>query len=139
MMKINVAQTKKEIGSRQLFSIVISADKMALEDEHLRLNSDVEVEGEVVNTGRLLEVKGFIKTTANPNCNRCLETYTAAMKIPFYENYQQADDEISIGDAGIDVVYYDGDEIDISDLVHESIVLSEPIKTLSPITVLFFL
>ncbi len=49
------------------------------------------------------------------------------MEIPFSDNHQQAIDEAIDDEA--DLAYYTGDEIDIADLVRESLILAEPLKS----------
>lgn len=129
-MKINVAQVKETAGSQQPFNFFTSAKKIAMNGENLWLDADsgIEIKGEVVNNGRLLEVKGVIKAIAKHNCNRCLEDYTALVEIPFAEDYQQADPEMDADN--LELAYYEGDEIDIAELVRESILLAEPLKTI---------
>ncbi len=129
-MKINVAQVKEAVGSQQTFNFFTSAEKIAANGEHLWLDtdSDIEIRGEIVNNGRVLEVKGIIKAIAKHNCNRCLEDYTILLEIPFSEEYQQGENEITTDN--LDLMYYEGDEIDIADLVRESILLAEPLKTI---------
>lgn len=126
-MKINILQAKKEIGSQERFEFVTSAEKVDLEDGSPWAGSTIKVEGELTNNGRVLKIKGVIHATANYQCNCCLEDFTAEMDIPFSEDYQEANNEEV--DEEADLAYYNGDEIDIADLVRESIILAEPLKT----------
>jgi uncharacterized protein len=126
MMIINVLQAKKAIGNRQTFEFVTSAKQLAIEGETPWMDSVIQVIGELINNGRVLAVKGLISATAKYQCSCCLEDFTVAMEIPFGDNYQQTNDEIL--DSEADLTYYTGDEIDLTDLLRESLILAEPIK-----------
>lgn len=126
MMIINVLQAKKAIGNRQTFEFVTSAEQLAIEGETPWMDSVIQVIGELINNGRVLAVKGLISTTAKYQCSCCLEDFTVEMEIPFSDNYQQTNDEIL--DSEADLTYYTGDEIDLTDLLRESLILAEPIK-----------
>jgi uncharacterized protein len=128
MMKINVLQAKKVIGSRQPFHFITSADKLAIDGDNPWTGGDIEVRGEVVNNGRVLEVKGIMYAKSTYSCNRCLDEFSTFVEVPFAENYQESDMEISGSED--ELVYYQGDEIDILDLLRESLILAELLKPL---------
>jgi uncharacterized protein len=124
MMKINVMLVRQEIGSRQSFSF----HGRPADQDGLWLTGDITVTGEVTNSGQGLVVTGEISGSAKHVCHRCLDEFDATVTIPFKEIYQQAGAGAPEPDER--QAYYSGDEIDISDLVRETLVLSEPLKTL---------
>lgn len=126
MMKINILQAKKEIASLERFEFVTSAEKMDLDGENPWHGSEIKVEGELANNGRVLEIKGVIHATAKHQCSCCLEEFVTNVDIPFSEDYQEGSSEGIDDETGI--AYYNGDEIDIADLVRESMILAEPLK-----------
>lgn len=126
MMKINILQAKKEIGSQETFEFVTSAGVLDLEGEGPWTGSEIKVEGDLTNNGRILKIKGVIHATANYQCSYCLEDFTTKMEIPFSEDYQEGSSEEV--DEEADLAYYNGDEIDIADLIRESVILAEPLK-----------
>lgn len=125
-MKINVSQAKKEIGSRQPFEFTIPASSFRLDQLSFTMIGLVTVTGEVVNTGRVLEVAGTIRADAVSYCDRCLAEFRFPLDIAFQESFQEAEaaDELA------EVSTYQGDEIELSCLVEDNIVLAEPLKTL---------
>lgn len=126
MMIINVLQAKKTIGNRQTFEFITSAEKIAIEGETPWMDSVIKVEGELINNGRVIAVKGIISATAKHQCSCCLEDFTIDMEIPFSDNFQENSDEPANSED--DLAYYTGDEIDITDLIRESLILAEPLK-----------
>lgn len=125
-MKINIQKIKSEISASQTFNFVTTADKLGLDDERLWIDGAVSVTGEVVNNGRALEITGIITTTAKCECDRCLKEFEQRMEIPFSEIFQEnaAEDDAS------DVSGYEGDLIDLTEIIHENIIMAKPLKTL---------
>lgn len=126
MMKINILQIKKAIGIQEMFEFVTSAKDLDLEGTGPWIGSEIKVEGELTNNGRVLKSKGVIHATAKYQCSSCLEDFSTNMDIPFSENYQEDSNDDIENEA--DLAYYNGDEIDIADLVRESMILAEPLK-----------
>ncbi len=126
MMKINILQAKKEIGSQETFEFITSAGQLDLEGGSPWAGSEVKVEGDLTNNGRVLKIKGVIHATAKYQCSYCLEDFVTETDIPFSEDYQENSSEDI--DEEADLAYYNGDEIDIADLVRESVILAEPLK-----------
>lgn len=126
-MKINVSSVKKEIGSRQPFTFQCEIAQLFEENEQQWTNGQVAIDGFAVNNGRVLEIEGTINVNALLSCGRCLEQFEADFEIPFHEFFKE--------DMGLnhqpkdDCILFQGDEIDISDLIRETIVLSEPLRT----------
>lgn len=126
-MKINIQQVKNDIGAGQNFRFSVSAADILKDIEHSWISDPIVVTGEVVNDGRLLKVTGSIELVANFECDRCLEEYTTVLKISFLEEFQDSSDESS-KDAE-EISTYQGDEIDISELMRENVILAKPLKT----------
>lgn len=125
-MKINISSVKKEIGSRQPFAFQCDIAQLLDENEHHWTSGQVSVNGFVINNGRLLELEGTIFVTALLSCGRCLEQIEAGFEIPFHELFQE---ETEAGHQPDDLLtLFQGDEINISDLVRETIVLAEPLR-----------
>ncbi|EAX48719.1 protein of unknown function DUF177 [Thermosinus carboxydivorans Nor1] len=126
MMKIDISQVKQEVGDRRSFRFVTSAPELGLaEGEFGWDGGDIIVEGEVANNGQFLEVTGSIKAKVRCECNRCLKSFTMAMEIPFTERYFTPGflpDE--------DAASYEGNEIDVTGLLRENLLLAEPLKPL---------
>jgi uncharacterized protein len=127
-MKINIAQLKQIIGDCQLFHFNYPATRVCGCDSNWVIGKIV-VDGTVVNTGQGLTVSGNIKTVARHCCNRCLEEFESQQDVPFAEIFIEtnADELLDISDDGS---YFQGDELDILELIRETLVLSEPIKVL---------
>jgi uncharacterized protein len=60
------------------------------------------------------------------NCNRCLTDFTRQVAIPFGENFREHGTAV----ADPDTLSYQGDEIDLAEIVREALILAEPLKAL---------
>lgn len=122
-MKINVAKSNKQIGDVFPFHYTVSGEQLGLESDASWEKSSIIVDGEVVNNGQHLEVRGLIKSTGCFVCSRCLDAMSCGLEVPFSERFLaeglESDNE--------DIVFYSGDEIDIQDLIRESLLLAEPL------------
>ncbi len=126
MMKINIAQLRQAIGASQSFSFHTPVEDLAGEAGELWLTGRIEVVGEAVNTGRLLAVSGVIKGAGGLNCNRCLADFTHEVAVHFSETFREAGTAATDPDA----LVYQGDEIDIAEIVREALIVAEPLKAL---------
>lgn len=127
-MKINVLNVKKEIGSAKPFQFIVSADNLGLKDELAWLDGQLAIDGQVVNNGQTLEVQGLIRGWAKYSCSRCLDEFTAKIEVPFTENFIETDGDLAPEDD--DITRFQGDEIDLTEMVREGIILAEPIQPL---------
>jgi uncharacterized protein len=125
MMKINVIELKRAIGNSEPFHFITPAGKLFAAEEFPEwLDANVEIQGRIENNGHFLEITGIIHAIGHFQCNCCLEPYTVEMPISFADSFCEG-----VGnEEQLDFVYFCGDEIDITDLVRESILLAEPLK-----------
>ncbi|SMC67277.1 uncharacterized protein SAMN04488500_106282 [Sporomusa malonica] len=126
-MKINITHLRKELGSNQPFSFEASARELGLDNQAIWADS-MMVEGCVINKGMIYEIAGKIHATMNQSCSRCLEDMVTILTVPFSEEYREADFEKSSEALVQELNYFSGDEIDITDLIRENILLAEPIN-----------
>jgi uncharacterized protein len=98
---------------------------------HLRAHVDL-VDGTTVH------VRGRLSATVQPECGRCLERYGAAVSQEvdlFYlprarERPRDEEEEVELGDHEVVVGYYDGQRLDLGEVMREQVVLSLPLKRL---------
>ena len=119
-MIINVFRIKKDVGASQLFRFSVASLSAGT-----ITYTDLEISGEVLNNGAILEVTGQILGEARFVCGRCLEPYLAKVEIPFQEDFKEGLPE---SDQEADLSWYQGDSIDIAETVRERLILDEPFK-----------
>jgi len=103
-------------------------------DEHLRQVAPLEAEGTAELTPSLMEIRirGRLKVQIEAECDRCLELIALPVDASFELFYQPArnlaGEEIEIRDADSDVGFYQGDGLDLADVLREQILLSLPMQ-----------
>ncbi len=80
-------------------------------------------------------VEGSIKVDTTVLCGRCLNEYSSALDLTFREEYNPVEeiskeDAHELTDAEMGLGFYQGDEIDLAELVEEQILLMVPMKPL---------
>ena len=129
-MKINILPVKKIIGSSQSFSFTTSTDVLDLPGTAAGAGdvAPVFVSGHIVNNGQSLEIQGQVQAKVQYVCSRCLVNFSRDVSVDFSERYLETPDQ-NATDTDLDgVSFYQGDEIDITVLVRDSVLLSEPLQ-----------
>lgn len=129
-MLVSVLQVENELGRKLPFKFITNANELEIEQPHPFQDGDIVVEGEVVNQGTFLVVQGTIAVEAAYECYRCLTLFTRQETIPFSENYRKTDQSLAPGRNEADFMIYEGDSIDIGELVQETLLLNEPLQPL---------
>lgn len=125
-MRINIGETKMQVGVEQQFHFITSAGQLDIDENTIQISDNIIVDTEISYTGRLFQVNGKISFRAKRVCDRCLESYTKKMVIPFAEVYQESTAEPKEDDA----IVFEGTTIDLSDVVREMIMLADFSKSL---------
>jgi uncharacterized protein len=123
-----IQQTEPEIA----FSFTSQPD---LEEETARVVEPVKTEGKVRKGIAQVDVEGVIRGEVEFDCTRCLTNVVQKLDIPFNaafvteENYT-SEKEAELRSDDLDVSIYDGEKIDLTDLVREQILLNLPTQIL---------
>jgi len=102
-----------------------------LDDESVKLKTGVRVAGEIKKSIVQTEVEGKIKADVELECVRCLQPVEKSLDVPFSaafvtaENYTQAK-EAQLQADDLEVSIFEGDKIDLTELVREQILLALP-------------
>ena len=121
--------------SRVLLSLLreLSGDFLNEVSQVRKVVSPLKVQIEVMNTGEGFLVTGKLRINAVLVCSRCLREFTGELSTFVEEEYRHAP-LISRDDDGDDYFpedeypLIDGDEIDLTDFIEESMLVSIPMK-----------
>lgn len=138
-MRVNIGPIK---GTRGASLEVDFEEKLPSpwDDAHV-IVEPVRVRASVTNSGRFYLVRGEIKTAAAAACDRCLEAITLPISLEFEEEFrprgrapaaleegeEPGHEDPAEGD-GEEENTFDGDAIDLDDVVREYLVLALPAK-----------
>jgi uncharacterized protein len=125
---------KLEAASNR-FSHVYEPEEIILDGEHARLIRQPQIEGRASRKGNEVRLRGTITASAEVDCDRCLSAVTIAVETAFDVTYVPAEDDSSSGTAelqedDLSVAVFDGEAIDVDELVREQLLLALPSRAL---------
>ncbi len=116
------------------FELTFEPDEIDL-GEDTRLTTKAEFAGDISCEDSKTHVRGAIKGVVETDCYRCLEPVGKEIDVQFedifvYAAAEHTDEEIELGSDALDESLIEGDEIDITDVVREQLILATTGKVL---------
>ncbi|HLM59440.1 MAG TPA: DUF177 domain-containing protein, partial [Pyrinomonadaceae bacterium] len=117
------------------FDFSLEPSDIDLESESERLTGVVKVAGKVKKGIVQADVAGKIATAVEMECNRCLSPVEKSLDFEFNaafitpENYTQ-EKEAELKTDDLEVSIFEGDKLDLTELVREQILLNLPLQVL---------
>lgn len=113
------------------FDVSIAKEEIELESDEAKLKTDAKIKGKISKRITQVDVDGDISATVEAECSRCLQPIEKEFEIPFSvsfvtpENYTE-EKEAEINEKDLQVSIFEGDKIDLSEIVREQILLNLP-------------
>lgn len=132
-MRIEVENLKEK---PEAFSHSYAPGEVELEDEGASLVSGVEVTGNASRKGEEVRVRGKIVTEVELLCDRCLAPRRSPLEVEFDTRFipQEAaageSDNVELLTEDLGLAAYEGDAVDLDELVREQILLALPSRNL---------
>lgn len=132
-MRIEVENLREQA---EVFSHSYAPGEVELEDEGARLVAPAEVSGSATLKGEELRVRGKIATEVELLCDRCAAPQRAPLEVEFDTRFIPQSEvagetynvELLTEDMGL--AAYEGDAVDLDELVREQILLALPSRNL---------
>ena len=117
------------------FSFSIGQDDIDLETEGIKVAGDVEMVGEVSRNAAKTDVRGSIKAPLEIDCTRCLTPVRRELDVVFQidfvgREFLPESKETHLDSNDLDTDILEGDEIDLTEIAREQILLNLPETTL---------
>ena len=127
-MRIELASLESGKG---VFAHKYAPDELALEDERVKLIEPAEVSGKVRQQGTRSHVTGRVTARVHTECDRCLKLVELPIDSHFKLEYVTVEDyralqAVELTEEDLDLSVFDGDAIDIDELVKEELLLAVP-------------
>ncbi len=113
------------------FEFTLAPEEIDLESDDTKLKDEAKVRGKLTKHIVQVDVEGSISATIQIECTRCLQPVENHLRFPFEaafvaeENYTKAKEaELNAND--LDVSVFNGQKIDLTELVREQILLNLP-------------
>lgn len=128
-------ELEKLADGRGSFAHTYQPGELDLVDERITLNGPVEVVGSVRRSGAEVVVNGRLSSRVSVECDRCLKTVELPISAKFRVDYitgqdYESSDAAELTADDLDVSVFDGETIDVDELVKEQILLAVPDRTL---------
>ena len=126
IMEVQFLDLLVKDGRKKAVNFSFDLEPIEFEGEIIKAIKNVEVKGEIVSRNEVLELEATIKTELELNCSRCLDTFIYPIDIDIEErftNNKELENEEGI-------IFVDGDSLDLSLIVENSIISTLPIKRL---------
>ena len=122
-------------GGKGGFAHVYQPDDLNPLDERIRLVEPVAVKGNVKLARALVQVNGHIYTRAQVECDRCLQAVELPVSAAFALEYitgsdYESSEAAELTEAEMSVSVFDGEAIDVDEIVKEQIQLAVPTRML---------
>ena len=128
-------EVDKLLEGTRSFTHDYAPGELILEDERVRLSGPAHVEGWLTRKEREVQLRGTLSARAEVECDRCLKPVEIPVEADFDVAYTTESDyaasetaELQADDLRLSV--YDGEAIELDDLVSEQILLALPPRTL---------
>lgn len=128
-MKLQVEEAKESLGKYFPFNYNIPGEELGDLTAFPWSRHDVNICGEYWFDGQRINLKGNINRTADYECSRCLASFNKADTIFFEESYEDSSNKDIFGDEDGNL-FFEGDSIDITDLIRETLIINEPFQVL---------
>jgi DUF177 domain-containing protein len=127
-MRIELAGLESGKGA---FAYAYAPGELILEDDRLRLVVAPTVSGELRQAGRRVHASGRVEARIQLECDRCLNPIEIPVNSRFKLEYVTAEDyqaqqAVELTEDDLDLSVFDGEVIDIDELVTEELLLAVP-------------
>ena len=122
-------------GSKGDFAHVYQPDDLNPVDDRVSLIAPAAVNGRVRLSGNLVFVSGHVETRAQVECDRCLKPVELPVKTDFELEYitgsdYESSEAAELTEDDLSVAVFDGEAIDVDEIVKEQILLTVPTRML---------
>ena len=122
-------------GGKSDFAHVYQPDDLNPVDERVKLSGPATVKGKVRLSGNEVFVNGHVDTRAQVECDRCLKPIELPVNADFELEYitgseYESSAAAALTEAEMSVSVFDGDAIDVDEIVKEQILLAVPTRML---------
>jgi uncharacterized protein len=124
-MKIDIVDLINKRKTKQEVHLVFEEKPFEDDGETISFIKPIELDAEIYMTEHILTLNGTILAELSLTCSRCLTNFKHIMNIPILETFSTKPES-----ENDEIIFIDGNEINITDIVKNNIIMSLPIKKL---------
>jgi uncharacterized protein len=123
----------EELGGK--FTRLYEANDLPLDDPEVRLIGPAEVSGRLQREGNDVALRGRLKSKLEVVCGRCLQPVELQISADFSERFVRAvswaaEEQHELQSEDLNISVFDGEGIELDDLVREELLLAVPVNVL---------
>ena len=127
-MQIDIGKIDEAVGK---IDAVFKPGEIELDEDAVNVKEEIAFTGSLEKHIYRIDIDGHIKTKIDVNCNRCLKPLETELDITFKSSFvpsefESREKEVKVGGDDLDIDFYQGDEIDLAQLIREQILLNLP-------------
>ena len=131
-MRIELDKLEKGDGK---FSRTYEIDELSLDDAELKLIEAAEIRGRFRRKGEEVELRGELEGKVGAACDRCLQPVEIPVRSEFRERFVpavswRAEPQHELQEEDLNLAVFDGEAIELDDLVREELLLAVPAHVL---------
>ncbi len=124
-MIIDLSRLINKKVTKELIDSKFTLQNIYYGNECIEFNTPVECIGEITLVGNIIFLDVNVKTELNIPCSRCFEKFSYPIDIEIHEKFS-----LNPGSEDDEVIFIEGEKIDLSDIIESNIIPSLPIKKL---------
>ncbi|HEX8141686.1 MAG TPA: DUF177 domain-containing protein [Pyrinomonadaceae bacterium] len=122
-------------GKSSALAHAYEAGEIVLDEENARLTEAPQINGRITREGQEVRLAGTITARAEVDCDRCLKSVSVPIETRFDVNYVPAtayyvDETAELKEDDLSLSVFDGEVIDVDELVREQVLLAMPPRML---------
>lgn len=120
---------------KKRFDLTYQPGEFSLEDERADLAAALKVIGEASLKNSEVRVKGDLEGSLHASCDRCLRSLPFPVSLNFDAHYipvaeYEENERAELQDDDLEFSVFDGEKIDLDELIREQILLALPVRLL---------
>ncbi len=129
-MKIDLATIKKEKKNQVDLNFLLNLDTIDYYGDEIKVPSPVSVTGKLYVIDERLYITCNIKADLQVGCSRCLKSFTYELDEKVNAELVREESVIENDNLEDDLIFYQNDEIELVEMIKESIFINVPLKTI---------
>lgn len=131
-MRIELDRLEQDGGK---FSRTYEPGELSLDDDEVGLVEPAEVSGRIRRDGKEVELSGELHAKIKTACDRCLQPVNLSIGAEFKERFVpavswRAEQQHELQEEDLNLAVFDGEAIEVDELVREEILLAVPAHVL---------
>jgi uncharacterized protein len=124
-MTIDVSDLLRRRTTKREINIVIEESDLFGSNDEVQCKKPIEISGVLTLVGDILDLSCRVNTELLLQCSRCLEKFSYSVDFDLNEKFSS-----NPGNKDEDIILIDSDNIDITEIIENSIIVTLPLKIL---------